>query len=1073
MAAGSRKQSADELVLAMVHGVGRDGQHAYREWGRRNTKQGELPSTGAAASEAAGFTSRESARGTGSHPPGRVSHRAQLPENAGTVAGCIPELRTVLGKNIVRRHSPLTGHRPETAGTVAGCIPGLRTVLGKNMVRGHSPEPAVNEPGCIPESNVVSGGESAVNELTALTGYCPESAGTVAGCIPGLRTVLGTNIVRGHSPEPAAKTPGCIPESNVVSGQDGVHGRRPGIQPKDRAQGGCIPRTSGFPGAPRPSPDIRGTYLRRGPRGLVRRTHATSKEWKQRAVWRCLTSPAKVGSSKFIFGEHAAALTHNADVIKKITCQKAAFPRDDTVESPGFEFSAWQDLAIILHDHPALPVIRELAHMGVTYPTGLIDEDQRAKMVEHILERGNHAGHLPETKSRIREFLNKELRLGYIVPVSADFVRQLAGAELCPTYIVVQMTVQEDGTVGWKHRPCHDLSYEDTGSEGFSVNGRHDMNKLPHIQYGHAFLRFVHYLAALRKTHPGEKIYIQKYDADGAFKRLNLSFRSALQSITAFEGVAYIPLRMPFGAASASHFWGAVSECMADVANDELLDGRLPILSVSPSRLGDRYMEPEILDEKIKFATAGELIHSPKLGGGQKVDVFVDDFFGLSVDRQIAGMHSTRRLFNVVTNVFDVFFNARINLTQLGLTRNDAVSLKKLEAEGRPSERKTVLGWVVNTRSMEVHLPRTKVNAWSQQVRLIMRAGKCSSKDLERLIGKMVRTSMILPGAQAFIVHFRKLRAECRSGTVLIDDTGRTHLNFWLRLFKVAGGGTQIASLLLRMPSLIFFTDACAAGLGGYCHNTGRAWRYSLPENILSRTTINHLEFLAYLISPILLMQEKNFCQHHILCWMDNTNAVSWTSKAPRSDGFAQFLFETQATLLLERRFTLWGSHVSGSRNFVADRLSRDVNLAVSEVLENIVSDGASANLTPSLAQIQVVGLPVETRSWLSSVLSNVMCGGPWSHLPRVPKHTLGQGGGSSAVCSRSRKNSTDTLTWKNRECVPPSWRTRGGEDFVAGLTKTLLKSMSEKSSEMLERPSRYVGMNPRARTPSEAPTGS
>jgi len=46
------------------------------------------------------------------------------------------------------------------------------------------------------------------------------------------------------------------------------------------------------------------------------------------------------------------------------------------------------------------------------------------------------------------------------------------------------------------------------------------------------------------------------------------------------------------------------------------------------------------------------------------------------------------------------------------LPHDDLLSLNKLAAEGQMSEIKTILGWVVNTRSLEISLPSTKYIAW-------------------------------------------------------------------------------------------------------------------------------------------------------------------------------------------------------------------------------------------------------------------------------------------------------------------------------------------------------------------------
>jgi len=49
-------------------------------------------------------------------------------------------------------------------------------------------------------------------------------------------------------------------------------------------------------------------------------------------------------------------------------------------------------------------------------------------------------GEHSSARSHVRAFLDNELKLGYLVPVSVDFVEHLLGTEVCHAYIVEQMT---------------------------------------------------------------------------------------------------------------------------------------------------------------------------------------------------------------------------------------------------------------------------------------------------------------------------------------------------------------------------------------------------------------------------------------------------------------------------------------------------------------------------------------------------------------------------------------------------------------------------------------------------------
>ena len=60
-----------------------------------------------------------------------------------------------------------------------------------------------------------------------------------------------------------------------------------------------------------------------------------------------------------------------------------------------------------------------------------------------------------------------------------------------------------------------------------------------------------------------------------------------------------------------------------------------------------------------------------------------------------------------------------------------------------------------------------------------------------------------------------------------------------------------------RMPTHVYRSDACPAGLGGY-NNVGRAWRFEIPRNLQFRATLNFLERIACEIGPMIDLEEEN-----------------------------------------------------------------------------------------------------------------------------------------------------------------------------------------------------------------------
>jgi hypothetical protein len=83
--------------------------------------------------------------------------------------------------------------------------------------------------------------------------------------------------------------------------------------------------------------------------------------------------------------------------------------------------------------------------------------------------------------------------------------------------------------------------------------------------------------------------------------------------------------------------------------------------------------------------------------------------------------------------------------------RLDLISLKKFQAEGKLEEVKTVLGWIINTRTLLISLPVDKYSKWSNQISLILSSTRENSKQLEILFGRLNHVASI----QNVLRHFQ------------------------------------------------------------------------------------------------------------------------------------------------------------------------------------------------------------------------------------------------------------------------------------------------------------------------------
>ena len=76
--------------------------------------------------------------------------------------------------------------------------------------------------------------------------------------------------------------------------------------------------------------------------------------------------------------------------------------------------------------------------------------------------------------------------------------------------------------------------------------------------------------------------------------------------------------------------------------------------------------------------------------------------------RKLCGEGTLICCFNIVINVFHLFVKYIINPMLNNIKRNYTLSLRKLCREGTLVKIKKVLGWIVNSRSLEISLPSAK-----------------------------------------------------------------------------------------------------------------------------------------------------------------------------------------------------------------------------------------------------------------------------------------------------------------------------------------------------------------------------
>ena len=330
-----------------------------------------------------------------------------------------------------------------------------------------------------------------------------------------------------------------------------------------------------------------------------------------------------------------------------------------------------------------------------------------------MIKRGNH---LSARKPRInadtlRMNYKKEVERGWMLPITVRCLKKMKGAAVIPVGVHTQHTIDENGNRKIKRRTTHDASFPPPSS--LSVNDRMDRDMLNECFYGHCLLRVLHKIQRMRIRHPKLRILLLKIDLDAAYRRLHVKAAMALLTITIINEIAYILLRLPFGVANGPNDYSIISEPIFDLTNDILGDDTFDpntIHSPIQSKL-------EKLDETLKrgdpFGEARPLIVDVPFHYAA-ADGYIDDIITMVVDLDDWVWKAINAAPLAIHSLF------RPTDTDDPIPRDETISTRKLKGEGTPSERKTILGWLIDTRTFRIYLPKEKMIDWRYSIRKIL-----------------------------------------------------------------------------------------------------------------------------------------------------------------------------------------------------------------------------------------------------------------------------------------------------------------------------------------------------------------
>jgi hypothetical protein len=630
-----------------------------------------------------------------------------------------------------------------------------------------------------------------------------------------------------------------------------------------------------------------------------------------------------------------------------------------------------------------------------------MNEIDRHSDLEFHLSRGNLKSS-EKYHQIISDIISEDIEKGYAFPLPLSILNKIPNASIAPLGCHKQSTIDCKGSIIPKFRMTHDQTF--LGPSGLSVNLRVQKQLLPPILYSYALCRCIHYIVDLRARHPQTKIFICKVDIDAAFHRCTLAADTATESLTVFDNMLLMAMRMTFGGSPCPSLWGIISETLADISNI-IIQSKHWDHQILHDQISDELDSPLSLPDSVPFHPAKELAVSIPLNDLGKVDIYIDDSIGITPDLQ----DNTSRVSQAIPLAIRTL-SRPLNNSDI-IPRKDIISTKKYKAGGLMEEQKTVLGWIINTRTLRISLPSHKHLKRRQDIHHLINSPKMKAKHLEAILGSLNHVACIYNPMHHFLgrIYQALYRAKHSKGWTSLKMNEIQDFNILLSFLDSASKGVSMNILTYRKPTQIYSSDSSEFGLGGYNITSGVAWHFKLPVDCRLCMSINSLEFIACTINIWFDIFhntiERESC---LLSQTDSSSASGWLRNSNFSDKEDEAVQLTTARklaeLLILSESSLYSQWFPGKLNNISDSLSRNFHTP-------------SSNLAFLLQS-----LPPDFISWLTCLLLSQPQKELWSREPTRSKFALGLNSNltyNQSDCPLTPTSTIYPVTKRSRSSVP------------------------------------------------------
>jgi hypothetical protein len=457
----------------------------------------------------------------------------------------------------------------------------------------------------------------------------------------------------------------------------------------------------------------------------------------------------------------------------------------------------------------------------------------------------------------------------------------------------------------------------------------------------------------------------------------------AFPALEGEEPLIAFPLALPMGWTESPPYFCAVTETIADIANERILQWKRPAKHKLDRLASNMPKSPTLSDSApARIATHQPLglphQRNPNLPNRSRIlaaiDVFVDDFIG-------AAQGSTRRLNRIRRILMGAIDDVLRPLDDTDPPhRREPISVTKLkQGDACWSTVKKVLGWVIDSVAMTITLPQRRLTRLAELLASIPETQRrLSLAKWHSLLGELRSMSLALPGSRGL---FSALQAALRTsnGRRLRLDKGfhDSIKDFqWIHA-DLSNRPTRLQELVPSTPTLLGAHDASGYGAGGVwfpgptailrkarvrsLDNNGAIrrhrlqtpcpilWRYKIPTRIQNRLvtfdnptgdiTNSDLELAGSLLQQEAAVQCFDIRERTTKDATDNTATMYWSRKgSATSIGPPAKLLRMAAIHQRHHRYLNLKDYLEGRRNSMADDASRLTDLTATELLTHFNS---------------------------------------------------------------------------------------------------------------------------------------